>query len=100
MKSSPLKDSLRGFANFTGVVHSIPHKQLLNLASGISSWLLWPVLYLFGALVKVGLTPHSRVLDLQRFARSQSTLTHPSYTRQHQTMRQTRVRVHQANGLS
>ncbi|TFK43726.1 platelet-activating factor acetylhydrolase, isoform II-domain-containing protein [Crucibulum laeve] len=58
----PLAESLRGFAIFLGV----------------PSWLLWPVVYLFGALVKIPAYPNAPLLnpmDLNAFPATQPSVS-------------------------
>lgn len=43
----PIKESLNGFASFLG----------------ISTWLLWPVVYLFGSLIKIPAYPNAPLLN-------------------------------------
>ncbi|KAH7931206.1 hypothetical protein BV22DRAFT_998558 [Leucogyrophana mollusca] len=57
----PVQDSLRGYAHF----------------SGISPWLVWPILYLYGALLKIPVYPNAPLLDPQSVTPASKTESAP-----------------------
>lgn len=50
----PVKEAMHGYAHFLGKgLAQLTFPKLNARLEGLSIWLLWPVIYLFGMLVKV-----------------------------------------------